>query len=236
MIVAIHQPHYFPWLGYFDKMVKSDAFVLLDEVQFEKGSQMIRNKVVDSNGCPKYITISANTDGFLDRKYKDLQIKNLREWTGKQLNQLKNYYRKAQGFEEVYPLVEGFLKADYDTVCEWTCASIEFLCKLLNIQTPRILQSSVVYDRSCSKSDLVLEICKSLNADVYFSGRGGSVNYLDKQKFLNNKIQIEFQDFEHPIYKQKNAEVFLPGVSTLDALFNCGIEGTKQLIWGNARN
>ena len=233
MKIAIHQPHYFPWLGYLDKMAKVDAFILLDEVQFEKGSQMIRNRVLDINGEPKYLTMSADTNDYLNRQYKDLKVKDINIWTQKQLNMLFSYYKRADGFEEVYPLIEKFLAQEFETVCEWTCASIEFLCGLLDIKTPRIFQSQIEYDRSSSKSELVLEICKKQNADIYFSGRGGSVRYLDTEKFSDNGIKVVFQDFTHPEYTQVNAKEFVSGLSSLDMLFNCGIETTKRVFWEN---
>lgn len=233
MRVAIHQPHYFPWIGYFDKMAKADKFIILDQVQFEKGSQMIRNRVIDTNGGLKYITISGETRDFLEKDYRDLATKNTKEWTDKQLNALRNYYRKAFGFSEVMPIVEEFLSRDYPTICEWTCASMKLVCKLLEIQTPIIMQSQIKYDQELRKSDLVFAICKSIGADIYFSGSGGSVEYLDREKFLRNGVDIVFQKFKHPIYSQINTKEFVSGVSILDLLFNCGVEDSRAIFWDN---
>ena len=231
MIVAIHQPHYFPWIGYFDKMAKSDAFVLLDEVQFEKGSQMIRNRVLDNNGEIKYITISADTKDYLNRPYRDLLTKNINEWTKRQKNALNNYYRDATYYREIFPIINEFLSKDYITVCEWTIGSINLISRLLNIDTPIINQSEIKYDRAKKKSELVYSICNALDADKYLSGRGASVDYLDREKFLANGVQIVFQDVVCPVYKQCNTNQFVPGISIIDMLFNCGVFGTRELFW-----
>lgn len=236
MKVAIHQPHYFPWVGYFDKMAKVDAFVLLDQVQFGKNSLMQRNRVVSTNGEIKYLTISADIKSYLMREYRDIQISSQSDWKNRQLNAVKNYYRLTPGFATIFPLFEQFLSQDYSTVCQWTCASIMLIRDILGIKTPIIYQSKVDYDHMMKKSDLVYGICNALNADIYFSGRGGSVEYLDRDKFENNGVKIVFQDFSHPIYPQVNTNVFIPGISILDMLFNCGIENTCKCFWDNVES
>lgn len=231
MRIAIHQPHYFPWIGYFDKMAKSDGFVLLDEVQLEKGSPMVRNRVLDQAGEIKFLTISGDTKDFLNRKYSELPTKDVQQWTQRQINALQNYYRKAKYNKEMFPVMENFFKQEHETICQWVCASIVFVRELLDIKTPLIYQSDVNYDRQCRRSDLVYAICKALGADTYFSGRGASVEYLDREKFSENGVNIVFQDFTHPVYSQCGREAFVPGVSILDMLFNCGIEQTRQMFW-----
>ena len=236
MIVGIHQPHYFPWLGYLDKIAKSDCFVVLDQVQFEKGSQMIRNRVLDNNGEIKYLTVSADTKGFLEKEYREIIVKDRDRWIGDHWSALRNYYRKAPYREEVLALLEGFFQNRFETLFEWTFESVKLLCGVLGIETPLLLQSDVEYDRSGRKSGLVLEICQALSADTYLSGRGGSVKYLDLDEFRRNGIEVRFQDFQHPVYPQCQSAEFVPGLSSLDALFNCGLRGTRDLFRKNLNN
>lgn len=231
MRAAMHQPHYFPWLGYFDKIAKADVFVLLDEVQFEKNSLMCRNRVLDGNGQIKYITISGDTKGFLTRRYCDLSTKDVSIWTTRQQNALQNYYRRAPHCKEILPLLERFFQEGHATICQWTCASIRFVQELLQIPTPLIYQSSVDYARDSRRSELVYAICKAIGADTYFSGRGASMEYLNREKFAENGVSIVFQDFQHPVYPQCNSKEFIPGISVLDLLFNCGIEESRRIFW-----
>ena len=230
MKIAIHQPHYFPWLGYFDKMKKVDKFVLLDQVQFEKGSQMIRNRVLDNNGFIKYLTISADTKNYLSKPYNDISTKDNEIWTVRQLNALENYYKKADYYGEVFPIIQDFLSTDFKTVCECTIGSIQLVCELLEIKTSIVYQSDVSYNRDMKKSDLVFSICDSLGADVYYSGKGASVNYLNRDCFAEHNINIVFQEFKHPEYGQINSQKFVAGLSILDVLFNCGINGAKAFL------
>lgn len=236
MRVSIHQPHYFPWLGYLDKMAKADMFVILDEVQFEKSSQMIRNRVLDQNGETKYLTISGDTKNFLDRRYCDLCVKEPEIWTKRQMDALRNYYRKSKAKNEIFPLLEQFFSQEYATICQWTCGSIEWTRNILGITTPLLYQSQIDYDRSCKKSDLVYSICNALHADVYFSGRGASVDYLEREKFAEHGVNIVFQDFVHPVYPQISSVSFVPGISILDMLLNCGIEESRRIFWENVHS
>lgn len=236
MKVAIHQPHFFPWLGYFDKMAKVNKFILLDEVQFEKGSQMIRNRVISNDGTIKYISISADTKGFLERKYRDIEVKNLDQWRTKHISALSNYYRKADYVDEIMSLLVDFYQQNFRTLNEWTCDSIRLVREILGVSTPMVFQSEIDYNRNSKKSELVLSLCEAVGADFYISGKGGSIGYLNAEEFLKHGVGIEYQSFEHPVYHQCNSPSFISGVSVLDLLFNCGIEKSKSIFWDNVDN
>ncbi len=235
MRCAIHQPHFFPWLGYLDKMAKADAFVLLDEVQLEISSYMVRNRLAANNGQIGYLTMTIDRKGYLDRKYNEIETKNNDIWKQNGLNKLREYYRKAPGYQEVMEQLTPFFDQEYHTACEWAVASIKWLRGLLEIHTPLYFQKDLDYDTTQKRSDLVLSICQAMQADTYLSGRGGSVRYLDREKFAENGVKIVFQDFVHPVYPQRNTTEFLPGLSSLDMLFNCGIEQTKAVFWENVK-
>lgn len=236
MKAAIHQPHYFPWIGYFDKMAKADTFVLLDQVQFEKGSQMSRNRIISPNGEAVFLSIQVDKRGYCEKQYSEIPAVNNKSWKAKHFSMLREYYRKGAGYQEMLPILEAFFKNDFPTLCEWTIASICLCRELLEIETRLILQSEVAYDRDNKKSDMDMEICKSIGADTYFSGRGASVEYLDREKFAENNVRIVFQDFRHPIYHQCNSKEFIPGISVLDMLFNCGIEESRRIFWENVNS
>lgn len=235
MIVSIHQPQYFPWCGYFDKMQKSDLFIFLDMVSYVKGGKMNRNKVLDQNGAIQFITISGDMKNHLNREFRSIQTKNVEEWTSRQFNALANYYKKAPFRDEILGLLQTFFSQRYETVCQWSCASIGLVRDILEIKTPIAYQSDLEYSRSSRKSDLIYAICKTVSANVYFSGRGASAEYLDREAFAAGQIQIVFQDFQHPVYRQCSSREFVPGISILDMLFNCGIEDSRRIFWENVR-
>lgn len=236
MKVAIQQPHYFPWIGYFDKMAKVDQFIIMDEVQLEKRSAMLRNRVLDSQGEIRLLTIQGSLHGYQHMQYRQLKTTGTEEWTKKHLNMLQNYYRKAPYFEEVFQILQQFMASNYETICEWTCASIRLVCDLLEIKTPQIYQSTMEYDRGAKKSDLILSLCLASGASSYLAGGGASKNYLDSEKFAKKNVLIDFQNFIHPIYPQYSSHEFVAGISCLDFLFNCGIEESRRLFWENVQS
>lgn len=236
MRAAAHQPHYFPWVGYFDKMAKSDQFILMDTVQLEKRSPMTRNRMLAPDGELRYISISANQSGHREKEYREIPLSKDTDWRGKNLSILQAYYRKAPFYQEVMKLLESYFARDFQTLCECTIASVYLVKELLRIPTRPVLQSQLTYDRGQRKSDLILELCLASGANIYVSGRGASMNYLDREKFAENGVKIVFQDFQHPVYPQCNAKEFVPGISVLDMLFNCGIEESRRIFWENVNS
>jgi len=233
---AIQQPHYFPWVGYFDKMAKVDLFIFMDEVQMEDRSYMLRNRFLKQDGTLSYLSVTASKKGYREKKYNEIGSTDIEGWTARHMNVLQNYYRKAKYREEIFPLLEAFFQSNYSTVCQWACASINLIRELLRVKTPLVYQSDIDYDRNNKRSDLIYAICKAVHADIYFAGRGASIEYLDREKFEKNGVKIAFQEFQHPRYPQCNSTEFVPGISVLDMLFNCGIQETRRIFWENVNN
>ena len=236
MRAAIHQPHYFPWLGYFDKMAKVDQFILMDTVQLEKRSPMTRNRVLNPDGKLGYISISANQNGHREKEYREIPLSKDTDWRMKNLSILRAYYRNAPFYQEIMELIEPYFDSEFQTLCECTISSVQLVKDLLQIPSRLILQSQLSYDRTQKKSDLILALCLASGADIYVAGRGASVDYLNREKFAENSISIVFQDFQHPIYPQCNSAEFIPGISVLDFLFNCGVEEGRRIFWENVNS
>lgn len=229
MVVAIHQPHYFPWIGYFDKMAKSDMFILLDDVQMEKGSYMYRNRILDAGGRIVYLTISGDKHGFMDKKYREIQSKNDEQWLEKHKTELTRSYQHQPYFQEVWQEIEELFETQESTICAYCMRSIQKIKEILQIQTKVVLQSEIEAV-AAKKNDLVLGLCKAVDATVYLSGNGAR-KYTDEDSFAENGILLTYQKFEVPEYKQDNAAEFVPGLSILDMLFHCGIEKTRSVFW-----
>ena len=236
MRTAIHQPHYFPWVGYFDKMAKTDQFILMDDVQLAKRSPMTRNRVLAPDGEPRYISISASQCGHREKKYREIPLSKGTEWKSKNLSILHGYYRKAPFYQEIIALMESYFAHDFQTLCECTISSVRLVRDLLEIPSRLVLQSQLSYNIELKKSDLILELCLKSGANVYVSGRGASMNYLNREKFAKDGVDIVFQDFQHPVYSQCNSAEFIQGISILDMLFNCGIEESRRIFWENVNS
>ena len=159
MIVGIHQPHYFPWMGYFDKMAKSDCFILLDDVQLEKGSFMYRNRILNTRGEIAYLTISGDKHGFLECSYKDLNSTNDAVFLEKHCRELERAYGESPYFDEVWDAVKDLFETQEQTICNYCIRSIVRIKELLDIPTAMLIQSDLPKDPSKHKNDLVLSLC-----------------------------------------------------------------------------
>jgi len=233
MRVGIHQINYFPWMGYFNKIAKSDKFILMDEVQLTDSGMMQRNRILNKSGDTVWITIAFNKKDYLEREFRDLELNNNVKWQQRQYNSLFDTYHKLPAWKEVFSQIEFIFNKSYNKLQDVNVDALYTICNLLEIDTSRfVYMSNLNYDREAQKTDLVLNLCKAIGADVYLSGNGAK-KYMDVSEFIDNGINVQYQKFEHPIYEQKFSKEFIPGLSILDVLFNCGIENTKKLFWDN---
>ena len=235
MKIAIHQPHYFPWLGYFDKMAKVDKFVLLDEVQLTDKSNMFRNKFMSKSGKEKYLTVCFIKKGYMQKSFREVELNDEINWQKDHINFIKDNYRKSEFYDEIWPYVLPILEKKYRYLSDVSIDSLMVLKNLLNINTEIILQSEISYDINAKNNDLVLNICKETRANQYLSGNGAR-KYMNLDLFIQEDIQVEYQQFNHPIYNQINSLNFTPNLSGLDMLFNCGIEKSREIFWRNVKS
>ncbi len=238
MILSIHQPSYFPWLGLLNKIAKSDVYMVMDEVQLSDSAFQNRNLFLSPDGKAKYLTIGFNKKDYLSRRFCDLEIVQP-DWQAKHLNVLKAYYGKHCFFTEVFPYIEPLFSKEYSLLAAPVLESMIISMQLLDIRAKIIYQHELEYDRETRKNDLVLALVKATGADVYLAGTG-SKSYMQLDVFKENGIDVVFNHFAHPAYPQRGQEKFEPGISCLDLLFNVGIERSREIFWqalhGEAKN
>jgi hypothetical protein len=231
MILSIHQPCYFPWLGLLDKISKSDVFMVLDEVQLSDSLYQHRNLFARAEGLPKFLTIPIVKKGYRDKSFRDIPIASS-DWRVRHLNFIWNSYRGHAFAEEVMPRVESYFFADYSSLCDAVVASMRLSFEFFGISSKVIFQSNMDYDRSVRRGELILALVRAAGATCYLSGAGAKA-YLDESVFSGD-LSLRYNVFQHPVYPQKGALPFQEGLSCLDALFNLGIENARSLIGGGA--
>jgi len=234
-IVASHQPHFFPWLGYLDKMAKVDAFIINDIAQLETKSPMVRNKILDCRGKERYINVSVDKKGYVDKPNKDIQLSNWNEVRACIKNVLVDAYRKAGFYYEVWPRVDEVLCPDFTTLLDLNMATIEMLRKCFDINTPLILNSSFNWSSGKDKSTRLANKVAAVGGTVYLSGNGAR-KYMDFSPFIEKNISVVYQEFSYPEYAQISSAEFVSNLSAIDMLFNCGIERSRKLFWENVRS
>lgn len=226
MRVTIHQPEHLPWLGFFHKLNMAEIYVILDNVQFRKNYFQNRNKIRTSRG---WIWITVPVSRTLDTRIMDVTISRQPRWKKKWLDSISFSYKKAPYFDRYYKEIELAINREYEKLSDLNTSLIRTLCKFFEIKTQFLLASSISPEGTAS--DLILDICRKVDAKQYISGVSGR-EYLMLDQFKQEGIDVIFQDFHHPIYKQAY-EPFMPCMSAADLLFN---HGDKSLDILNGRN
>lgn len=215
MIMSAHQPAYLPWLGYFDKIKRSDIFVFLDTVQYEKNSFTNRNRIKTKDGSIWLSIPVIKTDHF-DKKMDEMPIDKRVCWQRKHLNSIQMSYAKAPRFKELFPGLKELYSKDYDYLVDATWDHLMFWLEILDIKTKIVKSSSL--DIHSKKSDFVLDLCEATGADYYISGALGR-DYLEVDKFEEKGVHVEFQSYQHPVYRQLYGE-FVPNMGIVDFAMN----------------
>lgn len=217
MIIGIHQPNYLPYLGFFDKMKKSDIFIIYDDAQFNKSDFQHRNRIRIHNGS-KWLTVP------VEKKHKpinevciqnEITIKD-QKWKDHHLAQIYDNYKKADQFDTYFPDISPTYKKEHEFLVDLNMEIIAFLNKSFEIDV-KIVHSSE-YPSASQSTHRIIELVQSVGGDTYLSGPAGK-DYMDVELFENAGIELLFQEFAHPVYKQQY-DGFVPNMSAIDALFN----------------
>ena len=224
MIVAIHQPQYLPWLGYFHKLLQADVFCFLDNVQYKKNEWQNRNRIKTAQGR-QWITVPVKYR--FPQTIRTVKINNTEDWNRKHLQTLMTHYRKAPFYSDFIGFFQGIYSQNWEYLFKLNVALVNKLIRLLGIDSKKTVLASELKNLSDDPTERLIDICESLGGDTYLSGPDGA-NYLDVERFTRRQINIIFQEFTHPVYPQLYGE-FLSHLSVVDLLFNCGPESIKIL-------
>ena len=229
MICAIHQPNFFPWLGYFNKISRVDTFVFLDEVAYPKSGSSMRGwtkrvKII-AGGQPCWTSAPLIYEHGT-QKIKDVKINTSEPWQEKLIKTLLINYKKSKYFPEVFEVLSKLITYPADGIGEFNIHCILELCEFIDIKCNFIRQSEL--QTKHSSTELLIEITKKVGANTYLCG-GGATGYQQDELFQTEGLKLVYQNFEHPVYPQLGKE-FHPGMSIIDVLFNCGPTDTRNLI------
>lgn len=231
-IVAIHQPNFFPWLGFFDKLRRADVFVMLDDVQLALGrggkgnwSNRVRLMV---NRVPAWVTAPIKRTGRGPQSIRAVELADNEPWRDKLLKTLRASYGRAAAFDEVMPCVSELVAFPAASLCDFNLHAIEYLHTRLGIGQPRIVrQSQLGVDGQ--GTDLLVKLIREVGGTTYLCG-DGSDGYLEPDLFTRNGLALAYQQFQHPVYPQRGVTEFVAGLSIIDALMHCGFAQVSELV------
>lgn len=221
-VVAVHQPNYLPWFGYFHKIHRADVFVFLDDVEYTSGSWINRNRIKTPDGWT-WLTVPVRDSGG---PIAEVRIARERRWQEVHRKSLQQNYGKASHFEEVFPLFERLYDREWEWLHELNVAAVEHVADEIGLEC-RFVRSSALSVET-TRTDRLVDICERLDADRYLSGTGAR-SYTDPDRFDEAGIELEYQSFEHPRYEQR-FDSFVPELSIVDVLMNVGTTGTRDFL------
>ena len=226
MKVSTSQPTLFPWIGYFDMIKNSDVFVFMENVQFNKQSWQMRNrlktgsKIEDAEIWVRIPTKAAKRD----TQIKDILIDNNQDWKQKHLDIFQNNY--GSKYRDIQFLVEIY-EQDWEKLADFNINFISKCCQFLDIST-KLVRASELHTTG-KKSHLVLDICKRTNSNELLAN-AGSKDYLEADKgiFEKENIKVSYHDYQTKPYGQ-GGTTFLEQLSILDLLFS-EFDNSKEFI------
>ena len=222
-LCVIHQPEYFPWLGFIDKARRADVLVFLDHVQFDRSSMQNRTRIIGANG-PFWLTIP-----FVHKfpqRIDEVTIADQR-YRKKHWKSIEGAYRRAAGFADLRDRVQAIYQTDSNRLVDIALASVDALLDGFAAKPPKVLRSSEL-QVSETKGELVLEICRAVGATQYLAGRTGAT-YLDNARFESEGVEVLVQNYTMSNYPRSTPleDEWKVGLSALDAWAHLGDKAPK---------
>lgn len=223
--IAIHQSQYLPWAPYFKKIAQSDIFVFLDNVQYQKNGVQNRNKIRNKDS-EFWLTIPVNNSLNENINKKVFTSSNVLK---KQWKSIEQCYSKTRNWEDYNDKLYELFTQKHTLLIDLNQQFIYFFLKELDVKTELYLSSQL--NVSGEKNNLILDICKKLDAKEYISGTG-ALDYMDDNLFVDEGIKISYLKSSPPIYHQSRYENFIPGLSMIDFFLNCSKDEVINYLKG----
>ena len=225
LILSGHQPNYLPYPGLIGKIMKSDKFIYVSNVQFEKKSWQSRNRIKGANG-EIVLTVPVLTKGKFEQKICDVEINNNESWKKKHFNAISLNYKKTPFYREYIDFFDDLYKKEWNKLNELDIYIMNWILQELDVKTE--IYYDTEYSFKGTKSELLVDMTKTLECDTYLSNKG-SQNYVQIDTFLNNGLNHRYLDYQCEKYDQCFGK-FISNLSVIDMLFNLGKQRTKEII------
>ena len=227
-IVAINQPSFIPWRGYFHIIQRCDIFVLYDDVQFDRRSWRNRNIIKMAEG-KSWVTVPVFTKGKFSQKINEVKINHELDWRKKILQSIYFSYKKAPFFDRYYDWLAEQVNKPWEYISDLDIHLTREIGDKLGIKTKYIKSSELDIPPQHKKLERVLEICKKLDATKYITGPKAMDYIKSDTPFRELGIELIWQKYDYPKYPQLYGN-FEPNVSIIDLLFNNG-DKSPEFIW-----
>lgn len=221
--VAVLQPGYAPWLGFFRQMIDADIFVYYDDVQFDKHGWRNRNRIKGTAG-PVWLSVPVRHSGRADQTVNETEIVE-GPWAKKQVRTVRQLYARAPHLEPYAAEFAEIIERPWSRLVDLDMALVDAMRRWFAIDTP--LYRSSALGIGGGKVERLINICQHFGADRYLSGNAAK-SYIDPALFEAARIELAWQDYPHPIYPQLHGD-FISHLSALDLALNTGPEAARIL-------
>ncbi len=229
MKVAMMQPSFLPWQGFFELVYQAERFIILDDFQFSVQSYHQRNRLFVNKGQIDWYSVPIQKSKSYGKPLNDTLINEVSSWRVKMWKRIQQNYSKAEYYPLIAPLVQEWLLEKKDSLAAENIAFIKLVCELLGLSTEVLLSSD--FTTYSQRSERVASLLELSGAGIYYCAKGSFEYMFSDGLFPLKDIEILFQDFHPRPYRQIGAiNGFIPYLSVLDALLNVGPEGTMELI------
>jgi hypothetical protein len=226
--LAIMQPYFFPYIGYFQLINAADIFIAYDNIKYTKKGWINRNRILQ-NGKDAVFSIPLKKDSdFLDIRNREISADFKK---AKLLNQIREAYRRAPHFERTFPLVERIVLEKETNLFKFILNSIRETCESLAIRTEIVVSSSLQIDHSLSGKAKVVALCRHVGADVYINAIGGRDLY-SKEDFGAHGIELKFLKTKSFEYEQLGGK-FVPWLSIIDVMMFNSPDAIRECLASN---
>jgi hypothetical protein len=226
MKLAIMQPYFLPYIGYFQLIESVDKFVIYDDVNFIKKGWINRNSILLNEKAHLFsLPISGVSQ---NKKIRELKLADNKTWQRKFLSTLALSYAKAPYYQNVRILLERIFSYHSTSVADFIAYSLQQICNYLTLSTSIISSSNIYMNAHLIGEARIIDICLQEKTSIYINAAGGK-NLYDKSSFLENKIELKFLCGIPPEYSQFNKS-FVSGLSIIDVLMFNSKEKTLSYI------
>jgi hypothetical protein len=234
VIVAAHQPHYLPWLGYLDKLDKADLFVVMDDLQYEAQNFQNRQRVKIDTGA-MWLTVpllrGVQSDRICDKRI-DNAATGKHGWRHRHWRTIETHYRRAPYFARFCDELRDIYTREWTSLLELDMRMLDLARSWLGITVPIVRASSL--GLTGARTDRLIDLCTKVGARAYLSGGGGSTGYLDVEQMGRAGIGVIWQHFDHPRYPQRYGH-FVSHLGFLDLVFNVG-QAARTALFGRSHS
>jgi hypothetical protein len=233
--LAVMQPTYMPWMGYFGLIDQVDTFIFLDDVQLARQSWQTRNKIRGSDGKELMLSIPVRHSGELDQALNTVQVNDHQPWRKKHGRTIQQAYARAPHGAAASDLWQKVLENSEDKLGAITQNAITTICDEIGISTD--LHTASDFARHTDRTSRLIALCSDAGADTYLSPLG-ALDYLREdnaeQRFTDAGLTLKFQTYEHPNYDQGSGE-FLSHLGIVDLLAFCGLADSLTTVRAGRR-